>query len=101
MTKKPYLNALAAGAYIAFIGLILYFGSVVKLGHNSTLAPIAFISLFTFSAAMMGYLFLYQPFVLYFDGKKKQGVNLFLQTLLIFGGIIFALFVFLFLTSIK
>jgi len=44
----------------------------------------------------MGYLFLYQPFIFYFDGKKKQALDLFFQTLLIFGGITIAVFIFLF-----
>ena len=49
------------------------------------LAPVVFLSLFTLSAAVMGYLFCYQPLQLYIDGKKKQAVNLFLHTTLIFG----------------
>jgi len=52
----------------------------------SIVAPMAMISLFTLSAAVMGYLFGYQPFQLYFDGKKKLAVKLFLQTVAVFGG---------------
>lgn len=59
--------------------------------EDSFLAPVAMISLFTLSAAVMAYLFGYQPFQLYFDNKRKEAVNLFLQTVLIFG-LITALF---------
>ncbi|MCX6732704.1 MAG: hypothetical protein NTV98_04145 [Candidatus Roizmanbacteria bacterium] len=99
MTKKPLINALLAAVYIVVVSFILYSGTVLKFGSNSVLAPVALISLFTFSAATMGYLFLYQPFVLYFDGKKKQALDLFLQTLFIFGGITGVFFIYLFLIS--
>jgi hypothetical protein len=100
MTKSPIVNAFLALLYIVIISLIFYFGATFKIGKdNYIFAPIAFLSLFTFSAATMGYLFFYQPFVFYFDGKKKQALNLFLQTLMIFGGITFAIFIFLFLIS--
>lgn len=51
---------------------------------QSVLAPIAVVSLFTLSAAVMGYVFLYKSAQLYFDGKKPQAVRLFLQTVAIF-----------------
>ncbi|OGK11568.1 hypothetical protein A2954_01775 [Candidatus Roizmanbacteria bacterium RIFCSPLOWO2_01_FULL_37_12] len=51
---------------------------------NTIIEPIEFISLFTLSAAVMGFIFGYQPAQLYFDGKKKLAVNLFLQTIAYF-----------------
>ena len=87
MTKNPILNALAATAYIILIALILYYGTIFKVGNNSFIAPIAMISLFTLSAAVMGYIFCYQPLQLYFDNKKTQAANLFLQTLATFAAI--------------
>jgi hypothetical protein len=97
MTKISWLNALLAILYISVVASVLYSGTIFKIGMNSVMAPIALISLFTFSAAMMSYLFLYQPFVLYFEGKKKIALDLFLKTLLIFGGITLIIFVLLFL----
>lgn len=85
MTKSPYYNAAAASLYIIVVGLIMDFGSQVMPKGPRLLAPIAIISLFTLSAAVMGYLFCYTPLVLYFDGKRKAAVNLFLQTVLVFG----------------
>jgi len=101
MTKNPALNAFLAILYIVIVSLLLFFGTIFKFGNNSIIAPIALISLFTFSAATMGYIFLYQPFVLYFDGKRKPALDLFLRTLLIFGGITLAIIVFLFLSSVR
>lgn len=101
MTKNPFLNALLAILYIVMLSVLFYFGASYKIGQNSILAPIALLSLFTFSAATMSYIFLYQPFVLYFDGKKKRALDLFLQTLLIFGGATAIIFVFSFFVAIK
>lgn len=42
------------------------------------------ISLFTLSAAVMGYLFFSQPLQMYLDGSKKSAVKLFLQTIVSF-----------------
>jgi hypothetical protein len=54
--------------------------------------PIAFLSLFTLSAASMGYFFVYQPVQLYLDGKKKAATSLFVRTLLVFAGITVVIF---------
>jgi len=85
MTKNPFLNALTASFYIVFIALVMYFGTKNLPKEDSLFAPIAVISLFTLSAAIMGFVFGYNPLLLILDGKAKQAVHLFLQTVLIFG----------------
>jgi hypothetical protein len=99
MSKNPFINSLTASAYIVLIVLVMNLGTKMIGQTNSFMAPIAVISLFTLSAAVMGYLFCYQPVQLYFDGKKKQAVRLFLQTVLVFG-IITALFLILLFAGI-
>lgn len=85
MTKNPFLNALAALLYIAIVASVMFYGTKNVPGPDkSILAPIAILSLLTLSAAAMGYIFFYQPVMLYLDGKKKNAVNLFVQTLAIF-----------------
>lgn len=84
MTKNPILNALAATLYIVIVAFVMFYGVSHAPREDSVIIPIAMMSLFTLSAAVMGYLFVYQPLMLYFDGKKKQGLNLFLQTLGVF-----------------
>ncbi len=83
MTKNPFLNALAALTYISIISSVMFFTVDKKLG-NTILVPIFMLSLFSLSAAIMGYIFLSQPVQLFLDGKKKAGVKLFLQTVGIF-----------------
>lgn len=85
MTKNPFLNALAAFLYIVIISLMMFYGTKNSPGPDTIMAPIAVVSLFTLSAAVMGYVFGYQPLILFLDGKKKAAVNLFLQTVGVFG----------------
>ena len=85
MSKHPIINGLSASLYIILVVLVM--NSVAKkVPHpNMYIVPIVFISLFTLSAAIMGYIFCYQPAQWYFEGKKKQAVTLFLQTVGVFG----------------
>lgn len=89
MTKNPFINALMATLYIAIVASIMFYGSHSQLANqpDTIIAPIAMISLLTLSVAMMAYLFFYQPFQLYFNGEKKRGLDLFLQTVAAFAGI--------------
>ncbi|MDD4381831.1 MAG: hypothetical protein PHE21_00590 [Candidatus Dojkabacteria bacterium] len=94
MTKKPFINALIAILYIIFIVLLITgISSISTLQSNTSefVAPIIMISLFTLSAAVMGYVFCYQPLRLYLDGKKEQAVKLFIKTVIIFACITFGL----------
>jgi hypothetical protein len=96
MSKNPSINAVSAILYIVSIGLFMNFGIKHAPKGDSVFAPIAMISLFTLSAAVMGYLFCLQPLQLYLDGKKQQAVTLFLQTVAVFGAITFVFLLILF-----
>ncbi len=96
MTKNPLVNALAASLYIMLVASVMFYGTNHTGPVNSIIVPVAMISLFTLSAAVMGYLFLYQPLQLYLDGKKKNAVHLFLQTVAVFAGITTFILVLLF-----
>jgi membrane protease YdiL (CAAX protease family) len=80
MTKNPLLNAALAAIYI--IGIVHVMNAVTSLGGppNSVLVPMAVLSLFTLSTAVMGYLFLYEPFKLYSDNHKEEALVFFLKT---------------------
>jgi hypothetical protein len=95
MSKNPIINATGACIYIILVALIMFYGTRFAPKEDTILAPIAVISLFTLSAATMGYIFCYQPFLFLLDGKRKEAVDLFLKTTLIFGVITFSiLFIF-------
>ncbi|HWB33902.1 MAG TPA: hypothetical protein VG753_01080 [Candidatus Paceibacterota bacterium] len=88
MTTKPLYNAVLAAGYI--VGLVYFIFTFVAQPNTPDsqtpflLIPIAMLSLLVLSAAVMGYLFLYEPLMLYFDNKKQEAVQFFLQTTGIF-----------------
>lgn len=96
MSKSPFINAVAAAAYIVFIATVMDSGTK-RIGHvSSIIAPVAVLSLFTLSAAVMGYVFFFEPFQMYFDGKKKEAIHLALQSVAVFAGITVLFLVILF-----
>lgn len=88
MTKNPLINAFSASAYIVLVVTIMNYLSQTLSNKPDTFgAPLLVISMFTLSAAVMAYLFLFQPLQLLIDGKKKAAINLFAQTVGIFAGL--------------
>ena len=83
--KQALINSLLTLLYIIAVGVFFYFGAMVKIGKsNAFLAPITFLSLFVFSAALTGYLMIGKPAQMYIDGKKKEALMLIKYTLLFF-----------------
>jgi len=91
MSNNPFVNALAATAYITALVSVVFSAPKTTVFDNSTMAPILFLSVFVLSAAVMGYLFVYQPLRLFFENKQKEAVRLFLFTVASFAGITAAL----------
>ena len=81
MLKKSIISAFCASTYIALIVALLNFVSQTQANKPDTaFAPVAFLSLFTLSVAVMAYLFFYQSVLLLIEGKKKEAVRVFAQT---------------------
>ncbi|OGK44716.1 hypothetical protein A2957_00060 [Candidatus Roizmanbacteria bacterium RIFCSPLOWO2_01_FULL_38_11] len=88
MTKNPIINALSASVYITLVvGVINFVSQTLGSKPDSAFAPIIFLSLLTLSVSIMAYLFFYQPLLLIIDGKKNEAINLFVQTVGVFGSI--------------
>jgi hypothetical protein len=88
MSKNPVVNALSASGYIVFI--VSAMTSIMQTQRNrpdTIAAPIIMLSVLTLSVAVMAYIFFYQPLQLFFEGKKKEAVNLFVRTVGVFGAI--------------
>lgn len=85
MTKNPIINAVSAFLYILGLTLFMNWGSKNVAGPDTWVAPLVVISIFTLSAAVMSYIFCLKPVTLYLENKKKEAINLFLQTVLSFG----------------
>jgi Na+/serine symporter len=84
MTKNPFINAFSALLYILVVATVMNSMMQTQKGPDTIVAPILILSMFTLSAAVMGFLFLSNPLQLYLDGKKKNAVTLFLQTVGVF-----------------
>lgn len=93
MTRNPIVNALAAIAYILVIASLMFYAARSGDTEFTVIIPMAIISLFTLSAAVMAYIFLYQPLQLYLEGEKNRAVKLFLNTVAVFGGVTALIFV--------
>jgi hypothetical protein len=91
MSKNPFLNALAALGYISVVASVMFYGGRMARPEDTILGPIAVLSLFSFSAAVMGYVFFFNPFQMYFDGKKKEAIKLAFQSMGYFGLVTFIL----------
>ncbi len=97
MTKTPLINALSASGYILLVVSVLSYVSKTQGSKPDTFfAPVAFLSLLTLSILVMTYLFFYQPLQLFIEGKKKQAIQLFVQTAGIFAVITTAVLILVF-----
>lgn len=99
MIHKPFVHALLATGYISLVVLCMHYAPKMLGESDSILVPVAMLSLFVLSAAIMGYLFLLQPAQLYLDGRKQEAVSFFLKTVGFFAGI--TVFVFILLFSVR
>ena len=88
MKWNPFVNAVAAAIYIGLVALFMRF--IESLRHDTPdtlLDGMGFMSLLVFSAAVMAFLFFYQPVLRLIENKKAEAVSYFLKTLGIFGAI--------------
>lgn len=87
--KKPFIHALLAAGYIAFIALGLQLTTYITKELDGTiLVPMAMLSLFVLSAAVMGFLFLSEPLKLLVEGKKHEAVVWFMKVVGCFAGFV-------------
>ncbi len=85
MTRNPFYNAILALGYIVGLVSVAFYNSHLLGGtQESILYPIGGLAVFVLSAAVMAYLFFYQPVLLFLDSKREEGVRLFVKTLGIF-----------------
>ena len=76
--KKPFLNALGAALYIVIIVFVMQGASFLLKSQNGTFViPMAVLSMFVLSAAIMGYFFLSEPLQLFFENKKQEAISYF------------------------
>lgn len=82
LIKSAFLFALGELIYISLVATFMFFiGKVFGDKPDTAMAPVIFLLLFVLSVAVSGGLILGKPVMLYFDGQKKEAVQLFIFTL--------------------
>ncbi len=85
MSKNPLINALGASVYIiTVVSVMTFVTQPLRNKPDTFFAPVIVLFVLTLSVAVMAYLFFYQPLLLFIEGKKKEGVDLFVKTVGIF-----------------
>lgn len=97
MSKNPFVNALSASAYIILVvSVMTLVTQPLRNKPDTFFAPITMLFVLTLSVAVMAFLFFYQPLLLFIEGKKKEAVNLFVQTVGIFAALTVIVLILLF-----
>ena len=82
--KKPFLYALGAAGYISILVLTMSVLGKFVPAQDNIIMPIAGLSLFVLSAAIMGFLFLSEPLRLFLENQKREAFVFFGKTVGIF-----------------
>ncbi len=90
MRPNPYLYAALAASYIGGIVLFIRFmESIGGEGEDGFVVPMAMLSLFTLSAAVMAFLFCYEPIRLLSHSRPNEALAFFLTTTAVFAAFVF------------
>ncbi|MDE2079316.1 MAG: hypothetical protein KGI73_02915 [Patescibacteria group bacterium] len=96
MKPNPYLNAIFAAAYIVGIVFVIQAFTSFTALQKTLYIPIGMLGLLVLSAAVMSYLFGFEPFRLYFDNKKEDALAFFGRTVGTFAVILVAFLTYIF-----
>lgn len=92
INKIGVLQALGVTAYCSLIALIMWNGEKIFGETDSYLGPLSFLVLFSTSALTCGLIVFYKPYKLFFEGKKKEAIEVILSTVISLFAILLGLF---------
>ncbi|PJA70134.1 hypothetical protein CO155_01705 [Candidatus Pacearchaeota archaeon CG_4_9_14_3_um_filter_35_19] len=78
------INSIGTTLYIILIASFMYFLENVLNTKTSIFIPVVMLMLLVFSVALVGALIFGRPAIWYLEGKKKEGISLFISTRVIF-----------------
>ncbi len=81
LIQRSFVNSLSAVVYIAIVAWFMFNGGQIFGKMENFWGPFALLLLFVISATAVGALILGKPILLYLDGEKKAGVEMFLCSL--------------------
>ena len=92
------LQAVGVTAYCSLVGLIFWKGNEIFGKADRYIGPVIFLILFIVSAMITALMVFYKPYLLFFDGKKKQALDVVLSTT---SWLVLFFFVFLFFMFVR
>jgi len=80
ITWQSFLNAAGTVLYVGVVSWLMFNGESFLGKVNNFWGPLMILMLFVVSALITSTLVLGWPIFLYFEGKKKEAINLFFYT---------------------
>jgi hypothetical protein len=93
--RKGFVQAFGITLYCSLVGAFIWNGNAVFGKVPNYIGPVLFLLLFSVSALICALIVFYQPYRLFFDGKKKDAIDLVLATT---GWLLFFFIIFLLLS---
>ncbi len=81
LIKSSLINSVIALLYISGVALLMTNAQNIFGKGDNVFTGIAVLMLFVISAAIMGFVILGRPILMYLDGLKKEAVKLFYLTI--------------------
>jgi len=78
--KLGFLQALGVTAYCSLVGIIFWKGNDIFGKMHAYLGPVAVLILLSVSVLVCALIVFYNPYKLFFGGKKKEAVDTVLYT---------------------
>lgn len=75
-----FLQALGVTVYCAFVGVIFWKGNEIFGKPDLYVGPVTFLLLFIASAMVCALMVFYQPYLMFFSGKKKEAAETVVNT---------------------
>lgn len=75
-----FIQALGVTLYCSLVGLLMWKGNTIFGNAPNYAGPVAVLLLFSVSALICALIVFYQPYRLFFEGKKKEAADLVLFT---------------------
>lgn len=75
-----FIQALGVTVYCSFVGVIFWKGNEIFGKPDRYVGPVTFLLLFIASAMICALMVFYQPYELFFDGKKKEALETVVNT---------------------
>lgn len=75
-----FTQALGVTVYCSFVGVIFWKGNEIFGKVDRYVGPVTFLLLFIASAMICALMVFYKPYLLFFDGKKKEALETVVNT---------------------